>query len=60
MSHILVTLNDDVFVSAPMKPRGQASEAVQDTDFLIKLKYAGNVTISLGSVDVSHFSDTHS
>ena len=52
MSHILVTLNDDVSVSAPMEPRGRVSEAVQDTDLLIKLKCAGNVTISLGSVDV--------
>ena len=52
MSHILVTLNDDVSVSAPMEPRGRVSEAVQDTHLLIKLKCAGNVTISLGSVDV--------
>ena len=58
MSHILVTLNNDVSVSAPMEPRGRVSEAVQDTDLFMRLKCAGNVTISLGSVDISHFSDT--
>ena len=58
MSRILVTLNDDVSVSAPMEPRSQASDTGQDTDLLLKLKCVGNVTLSLGSVDVSHFSDT--
>ena len=31
---------------------------VTDTELLIKFKSVKNVVISLGSVDVSHFSDT--
>ena len=38
MSCILVTLNDDVSVSAPIEPRGQASETIRDTDLLMKSK----------------------
>ena len=38
MSDIIVTLCDDVYVSVPREPRGQASETVQDTDLLMKFK----------------------
>ena len=47
MSHILVTLNDDVSVSAPMEPRSQASDIVQNKDLLMKLKCARNAKLCL-------------